>query len=321
MNCFRILLFCSDRAKLPNLMQACKNMADKVHPASIMLLVAGVDAKVTALQLLESGVDEIIAVEIQEETVFSETISAILEQVIRKYNIQILLMLHTPFETEVAARVSTKLDAGCITNCLSISGDTDTLFAEKMLYGGVVTGTYAMKYPAVCTLHENICRDKWSGIVQQQAKVLIEDAEPRTVRKKVVQRRPIEKAVDLKNAERIVAIGRGLSKKEDLPLVEELSKALSAQLGCSRPLVEDYKWLKLERQVGLTGTTVAPKLYLAIGISGQIQHVVGIKDAQVVVAINNNKNAPIFEVADYGIVGDLYEAIPHLKELAQTRTY
>lgn len=127
----------------------------------------------------------------------------------------------------------------------------------------------------------------------------------------------IEKTVDLVNAKKIVSIGRGIDKKENLPIIEALAKAMNAELGCSRPISEDFKWLPLERQVGLTGETVKPDMYLAVGISGQVQHLVGMRDAKVVIAINNNKSAPIFEFCDYGLVADLFEIAPLLTQRIQ----
>jgi electron transfer flavoprotein alpha subunit len=115
--------------------------------------------------------------------------------------------------------------------------------------------------------------------------------------------------VDLSQAERIVAVGRGIKGQEHLPLARELAEALGAELAASRPIC-DAGWLPMERQVGSSGQTVAPKLYLALGISGAIQHLVGMKGAQTIAAINKDPDAPIFEVADYGIVGDLFEIVP-----------
>jgi electron transfer flavoprotein alpha subunit len=114
-------------------------------------------------------------------------------------------------------------------------------------------------------------------------------------------------------AEIIVSVGRGIKEKENIPIVEELAKALGAELAASRPIC-DSGWLPMERQVGSSGQTVSPKVYMAVGISGAIQHLVGMKGAKTIVAINKDSNAPIFEVADYGIVGDLFEIVPALVE-------
>jgi electron transfer flavoprotein alpha subunit len=116
-------------------------------------------------------------------------------------------------------------------------------------------------------------------------------------------------AVDLTQAERIVSVGRGIKSEEHIALAKKLAEALGAELAASRPIC-DAGWLPMERQIGSSGQTVAPKLYLALGISGAIQHVVGMKGARTIVAINKDPEAPIFEVADYGIVGDLFEIVP-----------
>lgn len=117
--------------------------------------------------------------------------------------------------------------------------------------------------------------------------------------------------VDLSTAERIVSVGRGIKDPENIPLIEELAKALGAEVAASRPIC-DSGWMPLERQVGSSGQTVAPKLYLALGISGAIQHVVGMKGSKTIVAVNKDASAPIFEIADYGIVGDLFDVVPAL---------
>ena len=124
-----------------------------------------------------------------------------------------------------------------------------------------------------------------------------------------------KQAVDLTQAERIVSVGRGIKGEEHIALAKQLAEALGAEIAASRPIC-DAGWLPMDRQIGSSGQTVAPKLYLALGISGAIQHVVGMKGARTIVAINKDPEAPIFEIADYGIAGDLFEIIPAmLKEL------
>jgi electron transfer flavoprotein alpha subunit len=125
--------------------------------------------------------------------------------------------------------------------------------------------------------------------------------------------RESQRAVDLGAAEIIVSVGRGIREAENIPIVQKLADALHGELAASRPIC-DNGWLPMERQVGSSGQTVAPKLYLAVGISGAIQHLVGMKGSKTIVAINKDPEAPIFEIADYGIVGDLFQVVPALIE-------
>ena len=125
--------------------------------------------------------------------------------------------------------------------------------------------------------------------------------------------REAQRAVDLTAADIIVSVGRGIKEAENIEIVQKLADALGAELAASRPIC-DAGWLPMERQVGSSGQTVAPKMYMAVGISGAIQHLVGMKGSKTIVAINKDPNAPIFEVADYGIVGDLFQVVPALVE-------
>jgi len=141
----------------------------------------------------------------------------------------------------------------------------------------------------------------------------------------VIRTRPLDvfreaaQTVDLSQAERIVAAGRGIKKEENLDLIRKLAEALGAEIGASRPVC-DNNWLPMDRQIGSSGQTVSPKLYVAVGISGAIQHVVGMKNSGTIVAINKDPEAPIFDIADYGIVGDLCEIVPALtKQLEQAK--
>ncbi len=132
---------------------------------------------------------------------------------------------------------------------------------------------------------------------------------------KVLHRTPkVRETVDIREAKIVVCVGRGVEKKEDVKLARDLADALGGEVACSRPIAEELRWLPEEVYLGISGKKVKPDLYVGVGVSGQIQHVTGIRDSKVILAINRDENAPIFEAADYGIVGDLYRAVPILIE-------
>jgi len=214
---------------------------------------------------------------------------------------------------EVAARAAEILDAGCVTEALSVAESGGSLTAKRAIYGGVAVGEFAFEAkPAVLT----IALSALAGAEGDSAygEVSATAGEDAGYDKELVKSEPLAKTVDLTKAKRIVSFGRGLAKKEDIGEVETLAKGLGAEIGCSRPIAEELKWLPQEHQVGITGAIVKPDLYIALGISGAIQHFAGMKDAKVIVAVNSNKNAPIFQFADYGIVGDIYEVVPALEQ-------
>ena len=129
----------------------------------------------------------------------------------------------------------------------------------------------------------------------------------------MIERVPKEKkAVNLADAELVIGVGRGFAEESEIGLALELAEALGAEVACSRPIAEFFKWLPEDRYVGISGQVIKPRLYLAVGISGQVQHLYGIRDARTVAAVNKDENAPIFQAADYVLVGDLKEALPAL---------
>ena len=145
--------------------------------------------------------------------------------------------------------------------------------------------------------------------------------QPPVARARVVRREPKPPAgADLAGSERLVCIGRGLERAEDLPLIRELAEALGAELACTRPLSYEYGWLPEERMLGISGLRPSPRLMLSLGVSGQVQHTVGIMGSKLIVAVNREASAPIFKLADYGIVGDLYQVAPRLTERLRLRS-
>jgi electron transfer flavoprotein alpha subunit len=196
-----------------------------------------------------------------------------------------------------------------------------TGFAEgpvftRQLMQGRLNGSYrhAGGGPCLVSVQAGAFRADEAGAGAAECSVFAPSLSPEQIRTKPGERfRGAAQTVDLGSSAMIVGVGRGIKDADKLPLAQELATALGAELGASRPIC-DNGWLPMERQIGSSGQTIAPKLYVALGISGAIQHLVGIKGSQCVVAINKDPDAPIFEAADYGIAGDLFEVVPALTE-------
>ena len=182
------------------------------------------------------------------------------------------------------------------------------------MYQGKVNADISSKSPVIISFQSGAFRADEIEEGSNQTNILEVNVDADNTIKSLDKFKESKGEVDLSSAEIIVSVGRGISKEENMQLGEELSKSLSAEIGSSRPVV-DYGWLPHERQVGSSGQVVSPKLYFAVGISGAIQHQVCMKGSDNIIAINKDPNAPIFEIADYGIVGDLFEIIPKLTEL------
>jgi electron transfer flavoprotein alpha subunit len=233
-----------------------------------------------------------------------------LEGVFKQAGPDLVIIGSTKRGKEVAPRLATRLKLGFIPDATEIQLNDKDAVADRLVWGGSAIAHVASKGVAVVTIPPRACeRAKGSS----SPSVTNVPFKPSPSKVSVVERKEKPKdQVSLKDAEIIVSAGRGFKKKEDLAILDDLTKVLNGVLGASRPLTSDLGWLPEERQVGLTGSTVKPKLYLAVGISGQIQHLTGMRDSKLVAAINSDKNAPIFQESDYGVVGDLYLVVPEL---------
>ncbi len=217
---------------------------------------------------------------------------------------------------EVAARLAVKLERGCLPDVSKLTTDGKSLFGERGEYAGKVSTRLVASLPCLATVKVGAYTPA-TGSGGEVAEV--ETGEFRGRSKTLSVNKKEAATVDLRAAKIIVSAGRGVKKKEDLALIESLAKVLGGTIGCSRPLSSDLGWLPEEYHIGLTGVNVKPDLYIAVGISGQLQHIAGIKDSKVVAAINTDKEAPIFQAADYGIVGDLYQVVPALQKTLASR--
>ncbi len=235
------------------------------------------------------------------------------EQLIRKLQPAFIVVPHSYQSRDYVPRVATRFGQVLISDITGI--ETGPTFVRQ-LFQGRMNGSYRHPGDGPCFL--SVQAGAFQVDSAQGGTTTILPFEPE-IPADAVRARPGEpfrgssETVDLGSAQRIVSVGRGIKSAENISLVQELATSLGAELAASRPIC-DNGWVPMERQVGSSGQTVSPKLYLAVGISGAIQHLVGMKGSQCIVAINKDPDAPIFEVADYGIVGDLFEVVPALTE-------
>ncbi len=235
------------------------------------------------------------------------------EQLIRKLQPAYVVFPHSYQVRDFVPRLATRFGQVLISDVTAIeSGPTFV----RQLFQGKMNARYRHQGSGPCfvSVQAGVFRADSPSGGTMTIHPFTPDIEPAQIRTRPSEPfRESAQTVDLGSAQRIVAVGRGIREASNIPLVEDLAGALGAEIAASRPIC-DSGWLPIERQVGSSGQTVAPRLYLAIGISGAIQHLVGMKGSQCVVAINKDPDAPIFEVADYGIAADLFEVVPALTE-------
>jgi electron transfer flavoprotein alpha subunit len=217
---------------------------------------------------------------------------------------------------DFAPRLATRFGQVLLADLVGLRKDGDTFVFVRQLFQGKLNADYRHAGSGPCFLSVQAGAFRAESLETGSASV---EAFAPQIDASAIRNKPEEpfreaaQTVDLSAAPIIVSVGRGIKEQDNLPMMEELAAALGGELAASRPIC-DNGWLPMDRQVGSSGQTVSPKLYLAVGISGAIQHLVGMKGSKTVVAINKDENAPIFEVADYGIVGDLFEVVPALTE-------
>ncbi len=244
--------------------------------------------------------------------------SQALRQVIQVRKPRLVVFSHTYQVRDFAPKLAAALDRGLVSDCLSYRKDGSRLIFVRQVFQGkfnsdaefVGDAPHLVSFQAGAFREDSVKR----GATPAKTTSVPVTLSPETIRARPGERfREAKQAVDLSQAEIIVAVGRGIKAPENIELAKKLAEALGGELGASRPIC-DSGWLPMDRQIGSSGQTVAPKLYVALGISGAIQHQVGMKASHTVVAINKDKEAPIFEVSTYGIVGDLFELVPPLVE-------
>ena len=288
--------------------------------SAVSALVVGKGVAGLADEFATKNVAEVLLVQHDLlEAYTSDGYCAALSQVIASAKPELVLFPHTYQVRDFAPELAAMLGKGMIGDCIGYREEGGKLVFVRQMFQGKTAAdvTFQGAAPWFASFQAGAFRSDLAA-AHPSGKAPVNsinvDLKPEQIRTKPLDLfKEAKSAVDLTQAPLIVAIGRGIKAPENIPQAEALAKAMGAEIAASRPIC-DEGWLPMERQIGSSGQTVAPKLYLALGISGAIQHVVGMKGARTIVAINKDQNAPIFEIADYGVVGDIFEIMPALTE-------
>ncbi|HKV03665.1 MAG TPA: electron transfer flavoprotein subunit alpha/FixB family protein [Candidatus Acidoferrales bacterium] len=294
--------------------------------ATISGAVIGKGVAPLADDLAGYQLDEVLLVEhdlLEQYT--PDAFSLALRQVIESAKPDLVLLPHTYQVRDFAPKLAASLQKGMIGDCIAYRYENGKpVFVRQMFQGRTAADVgFTGEPPWIASFQAGAFRAdlaaKHAG-GKAAVKPVGVNLKPEQIRTKPLELfREAKQAVDLTQAPILVSVGRGIKAPENIPMAEKLAKLLGGEISASRPIC-DEGWLPMDRQIGSSGQTVVPKLYLALGISGAIQHVVGMKGSRTIAAINKDQNAPIFEVADYGIVGDLFEIVPAMiEELEKTK--
>jgi electron transfer flavoprotein alpha subunit len=287
---------------------------------AVSAAVPGQGIGALANELASKKLDRVYAVEHELlDNYTADGFTAALEQLVRKVQPSLVLFPHTYQVRDFAPKLATRFNQTLISDVVGIRNESGPLFVRQLFQGKLKADVRPCgETPHFASIQAGAFRADKVEAGAAQVECFTPELNASSIRQRPQE--PFRKssgAVDLTAADIIVAVGRGIKEKDNIPIVEALARALGGELAATRPVC-DNGWLPAERQVGSSGQTVSPKVYIAVGISGAIQHLVGMKGAKTIVAINKDAEAPIFEIADYGIVGDLFDVIPALVEGVKT---
>ncbi len=242
------------------------------------------------------------------------TYAEALGQIVESGDVEFVLLGSTKRGKELAGRVAQKLRAGAVTDANNVRVSDGNLVADRYAYGGNTVSSQVVTTPkkVISVMPKTF---EAGPQVAKEGEVVNVDLELEDPPVKLVERRKkAGEEVNLEEAEILICVGRGVQNREDLAMIEELANLLDAEIGCNKTQASDWEWFSEERMGGRSGKKCKPRLYVSVGISGQIQHTVGVLDSKIIVTINKDDKALMFNITDYGIVGDLYDVVPKLNE-------
>jgi electron transfer flavoprotein alpha subunit len=289
-----------------------RQLADQAQ-VELMAVVADKDIDTFAKELAGWADRVLVVKDDRLEEPLAEPYQKIIAHLIRERKPKIVLMGHSSFAMDMAPALSVELGIPLATDCIDVFWQDGDVLVTRSVYNGKINATYSFAQSETVMITGRVGEfTVEEGGRQGQVEEIEFVFEEEFDYKKFEGYLEAEAGgVDITQAEVLVSVGRGIKDVKNLEMVEELARVLGGVVSCSRPVV-DYGWLPSERQVGLSGKTVQPKLYLGLGISGAFQHVVGMKGARMIIAVNRDAKAPIFSVANYGIVDDLLKVVPAL---------
>ncbi len=296
---------------------AAQQLAASHASLPVTILLPGARVGTVAAELATAAVREVVTLEGDMlEPYTPDGYTAALQDAIGQLSPSLVMLPHTYQTRDFAPKLAARMDRAILTDVTALKTIDGAMAFVRPMFQGKLTADVVPQGPSPHFISCQVGAFRADGVVKGSTPAPIR-ALSAAVPASAIRTRPEQpfqearQAVDLTQAERIVSVGRGIKEQANIALAQRLADALGAELAASRPIC-DAGWLPMERQVGSSGQTVAPKLYLALGISGAIQHLVGMKGSSTIVAINKDPEAPIFEVADFGIVGDLFEIVPAL---------
>ena len=292
-----------------------REIAEKAN-MELTAVFLGKEVKEKAKVLTEYAKKVLVVEDAKLENFNSDAYQKVLTNLIKENKPTLTMIGHTSYGVELAPRLAAALNMPLATDCIDLTLEGDTLTVTRQMYGGKVNVKATMRKAEsymVTVRQAAFTAQKpaapMNGEIIEKPSPLTEEI---TTKRFIQYILPPPGGVDITAAEKLVGIGRGIKDQSNIPLIEDFAKSIGAVLACSRPIV-DKGWLPSDRQVGSSGKTVKPKLYIAVGISGAFQHVLGMKSSDLIIAINKDPNAPIFSFADYGVVEDLFKIVPSLK--------